>query len=139
MAKWIECTGSNEQIEALILAKTMVRVRYANRREVNWSCTLIRSESNARAVLQDAIAYLICQPHPYADLIKIWADTGCEVWVKEGKSHRQPFIYVTDKPDWNIPGAEYSFTPFDKDAKIKLKSRHIGLDSYDPSSPNGYD
>lgn len=116
MAKWIECTGSNEQIEALALAKTMVRVRYANRREVNWSCTLFRSESNARAVLQDAIAYLICEPHPYADMIKIWADTGCDVWVRyewRGPTGPHTQMYVTDEPDWNIPNAEYRLTPFE--------------------------
>jgi hypothetical protein len=55
----------------------------------------------------------LCQPHPYADLIKIWADTGCPVWVKEGKELARPFIYETSKPDWNIPGAEYRLTPFE--------------------------
>ena len=117
MANWIEYTGSAAQIEALALAKTMVRVRYANRQEVNWSCTLFRSESNARDILQDAIAYLISEPHPYADIIKIWADTGCEVYVREpidyamtGDMYKE---YVTDQPNWNIPNAIFRLTPFE--------------------------
>lgn len=122
MAKWIEYTGSAAQIEALALAKTMVRVRYANRQEVNWSCTLFRSESNARDILQDAIAYLISEPHPYADLIKIWADTGCEVYIREHHNNYYDGVLEstdyhdlppTGKPNWNIPGAEYRLTPFE--------------------------
>ena len=118
MAEWIEYTGSDEQIEELVSAKTIVRVRYANRQEVNWSCTLFRSESNARDILQDAIAYLICQPHPYADEIKIWADTGCPVWIRtswfdnELRETRHK-VYETNTPNWNIPGAEYRLTPFE--------------------------
>ena len=73
--------------------------------------------------------YLICQPHPYADLIKIWADTGCPVWVRPTKpyefeisdyenhpttklmvDHKGVYL-ITTAPDWNIPG-EYRLTPF---------------------------
>ena len=122
MANWIEYTGSAAQIEALALAKTMVRVRYANRQEVNWSCTLFRSESNARDILRDAVAYLICEPHPHADIIKIWADTGCEVYVREHHNNYYEGILEstdcfyhspTNKPNWNIPNAEYRLTPFE--------------------------
>ena len=131
MAKWIEYTGSDEQIE-----------------EINNARYGILAKNNFNHIWPDiyehfdfapigATEYLICQPHPYVDLIKIWADTGCEVWVKEGKSHRQPFIYVTDKPDWNIPGAEYRLTQFRDEAEIKSRLNH--LFDYDPSSPNGYD
>jgi len=57
-------------------------------------------------------------PHPYADLIKIWADTGCPVWVRytepteDGLNIRWRTI-KTNTPDWNIPGAECRLTPFE--------------------------
>lgn len=64
----------------------------------------------------EARSYLICEPHPYADMIKRWADTGQPVWIRRnrwdaGISIR--VIEVTTTPDWNITGAEYSFTPFE--------------------------
>lgn len=77
-----------------------------------------------RNILRPAERYLICQPHPYADLIKIWADTGCPVWVKHrvtsiipdpmtGYFRSELRVNKTTKPDWNIPGAEYRLTPFE--------------------------
>ena len=116
MAEWKKYTGSGEQFEELASAKTLVRVRYSYGQEVNWSCTLFRSESNARDTLQDAIAYLICEPHPYANEIKIWADTGCDVWwrmIPENHVGLICRVFKTNSPDWNIPGAEYRLTPFE--------------------------
>lgn len=61
--------------------------------------------------------YLICEPHQYADLIKIWANTGCTIYVREpidyamtGDMHKE---YVTDQPNWNIPNAIFRLTPFE--------------------------
>lgn len=130
MAKWIEYTGSAEQIEKLASAKNMVRVRYANGREVNWACVVFKQRSGIVYPLQDAIAYLISEPHPYADLIDIWRLTGCEVWVKFSyeylgllykvfpedtltRLNEDSVIVKTAKPNWNIPGAEYQLTPFE--------------------------
>ena len=59
-------------------------------------------------------------PHHHADLIDIWADTGCPVLVQhevtkqfQGYSMSEMRIYETNTPDWNIPGAEYRLTPFE--------------------------
>ena len=67
--------------------------------------------------------YLICNPHPLADMIERWARTGQPAWIKTfiempyaGLPILDERIQKTNKPDWNIPGAEYSFTPF-KDEK----------------------
>lgn len=128
MAKWVEYTGSDEQIAEIKKAKSYA-IRGIDVAEIcsqyvlgpyMWFDTSrhpdprLRSRNNLKEELEcsNVTHYLICEPHPYADIIKIWAETGCEVWVKEGKSHRQPFIYVTDKPNWNIPGAEYRLTSF---------------------------
>jgi len=80
----------------------------------------------------NTIEYLICTPHPYADMICQWARTGQPVYVRiteDGDKNEFPelseFIesikhvetYCTNTPDWNIPGAEYSFTPFKSEDK----------------------
>lgn len=64
--------------------------------------------------------YLICNPHPLADMICQQARTGQPVWVRYAKvcHFGQTSEYeicnqiATLTPDWNIPGAEYSFTGF---------------------------
>lgn len=59
------------------------------------------------------------QMPPNDDMIKRQADTGQEVHIRSeitdyvlGSLRTRYFDVVTDKPDWNIPGAEYSFNPF---------------------------
>lgn len=74
--------------------------------------------------------YLICDPHPLADMICKQARTGQPVWVKMETStywviamrgfdliYQDPVVSVikSTTPDWNIPDAAYSFTPFDKE------------------------
>ena len=64
--------------------------------------------------------YLICNRHPQADMISQQAQTGQPVWIKitidceyGGLPIKDISVQVTTTPDWNIPGAEYSFTPFE--------------------------
>ena len=113
MANWIEYTGSAEQLEELASAKTLVRVRYSYGQEVNWSCTLFRSESNARDTLQDAIAYLISEPHPYANEIKIWADTGCPVYWRSKHGGAAGACHENFPPFAHPNEFEYLLTPFE--------------------------
>lgn len=77
--------------------------------------------------------YLTCNPHPLADMICQQARTGQPVWVRVkgtvSKEHWRCSQIWTVKttageglysysqptePNWNIPGAEYSFTPFEE-------------------------
>lgn len=85
--------------------------------------------------------YLICNPHPLEDMICQQARTGQEVWVLEpvvgteehplwprllaegiSRENVGPALlengifcqYSTRTPYWHIPGAEYSFTPFEE-------------------------
>ncbi len=77
--------------------------------------------------------YLICNPHPLEDMICQQARTGQPVWVRVkgtvSKEHWRCSQIWTVKttageglysysqptePNWNIPGAEYSFTPFEE-------------------------
>ena len=137
MSEWIEYTGSDEQLKELLTTKSkfMVDNKWsvfhkpttlnmpATEDNLNWLAALLRDTKVKN--------YLICQPHPYADLIKIWADTGCPVWVRPTKPYEfkisdylnhpttrlmvdEKGVYlITTTPDWNIPGAEYSLTPFE--------------------------
>lgn len=68
--------------------------------------------------------YLICNPHPYADMICQWARTCQPVYVKTPARIWPEHAYIGDdlggsycttEPNWNIPGAEYRFTPFDEE------------------------
>ena len=107
MAKWIEYTGSDKQISDIQTS------------EHGWM-TEDFITIDGSAPIHDLISvgekYLICQPHPYADLIKIWADTGCPVWWRMIPKNHVGLIcrvFKTNTPDWNIPGAEYRLTPFE--------------------------
>ena len=117
MTEWKEYTGSDESICEIADAIHGVLLRYKCGKE-----TLIVTANRTWGVcLDDVTHYLICNPHPLADMICQQARTGRPVWVKEGRdfdrygyahSYHQP----TTTPDWNIPGAEYSFTPFDEES-----------------------
>lgn len=90
--KWKKYTGSDEQIEEMRNAKD----GYTHRKNK-----------------QGKSEYIINDPHPYANEIKIWSDTGCPVYWKDkeidssgecGSCHypfAQPGLY------------EYRLTPFE--------------------------
>lgn len=118
MAKWIEYTGSDGQINEMCNAIDGYILRLADK-----SITEVaiggpyRDEGYDTYNRQIITHYLICQPHPYLDEIRIWADTGCEVWVREpidyamtGDMYKD---YATDQPNWNIPNAIFRLTPFE--------------------------
>ena len=131
--EWIEYTGSDKQIKEMLLAANRHGVMIIHHN--GELCPGIFTDSNELAQHLDKRTkypikmFLLCQPHPYADLIKIWADTGCPVWVKVTKRNDwvryidgvyykpramvHEYLEPTTKPDWNIPGAEYSLTPFE--------------------------
>lgn len=108
MAKWKKYTGSDQQIEEIRKSKYGVMTE---------DFIVIDGSAPLHDLLCIGDKYLICQPHPYADEIKIWADTGCEVYVREpidyamtGDMYKE---YVTDQPNWNIPNAIFRLTPFE--------------------------
>jgi len=127
--EWIEYTGSDEQIAAMMNAKSGVVLRNENLTEYTINLYLMDYELAKFAVTSRFTrSYLICNPHPLADMICQQARTGQPVWIKttefnyhdkvndaytvEWKSDGN-VIFNTTKPDWNMPNAEYSFTPFE--------------------------
>ena len=122
MSEWIEYTGGDEQLTELLTtdSKFMVDNEWSvfhkptrlnlpvTEDNLNWLAGLLRDTKVKK--------YLICQPHHYTDLIKIWADTGCPVWWRMIPKNHVGLIcrvFKTNTPDWNIPGAEYRLTPFE--------------------------
>jgi len=116
--EWIEYIGSDDQIRDILGSKADVLFRYSNGVH-RLRSSMFTGDWKHRTLTH----YLICQPHPYADLIKIWADTGCPVWIKiptisvRTDTGAKTDLYFrsecTTKPNWNIPGAEYRLTPFE--------------------------
>ena len=127
MAKWIEYTGSVEQINEMCRPGCSYAVMDGSGEVLGpyvWFDTSnhpdprlrnlndLKSQLDAASIKQ----YIICEPHPYADEIKIWADTGCDVWwrmIPENHVGLICRVFKTNAPDWNIPGAEYRLTPFE--------------------------
>jgi len=124
-AQWVKYNGSDEQI-AEIKAAHDVAVKIETGRQFLRS-SVYASDFYDYLKTGYVIEYLICAPHPLADMICQWARTGQPVYVRiteDGDKNEFPelseFIesikhvetYCTNTPDWNIPGAEYSFTPF---------------------------
>ena len=78
--EWIEYTGSDKQIKEMLLAANRHGVMIIHHN--GELCPGIFTDSNELAQHLDKRTkypikmFLLCQPHPYADLIKIWADTG---------------------------------------------------------------
>jgi hypothetical protein len=136
MAEWKKYTGAPEQLDEIKLAKHGYLIKGSdiiNETSIyNWaaiSCINLNIDNN--------VSYLICQHHPYADIIKRWCMTGEPVWIKIDKTvvESMPadliramhiieaccldtddkfyFLINTCYPNWNIPHAEYSFSPFE--------------------------
>lgn len=139
MSEWKEFTGSEDQIHEMIAADEWI-VKYIH--STAPECTKI-SEINMGVPFYHEIEgyvvkeYLICNPHPLEDMICQQARTGQDVFVHIAGTiyanyiaHRaaqdmdyfhsyynkklEATTYITKKPNWNIPGAEYSFTPFEE-------------------------
>lgn len=102
MAEWIEYTGSDEQIAEIGMSL------YANG-------FMARNESGieSNVVCSDTTHYWIIPDDPLREMKIRWAQTGQPVWWRFSDTSFEPGVRCTTSPDWNIPNAEYSFTPFE--------------------------
>jgi len=125
--EWKEYTGSYEQITEMRRCRNGYKVRTDN----NYVDGLIFHDSPSDLIGIEITHYLLCNPHPLADMICQQAGTGQPVWIRvtrindwgryiKGKYY-EPGIEIveyqdpTNNPNWNISGAEYSFTPFEEE------------------------
>ena len=112
MAEWKEYTGSDEQIAEMVNAQHGYTLLFNDA----YQSEIYMLNHPGRYVNEPAIMkYLICNPHPRRDMIKRQADTGQPVWVKicVNAVSRDYKVFSTTRPNWDIPNAEYSFTPFE--------------------------
>src|SRR5690242_4812805 len=109
--EWIEYTGSDEQIAELKNSPNGYLVRLADGR-------LSHLAKNYKDSFSDLNIkeYLICQPHPNADMIDLWKQTGLPVWYKAKECASFTGLCLGDEfnlyPFANPDKYEYSFTPF---------------------------
>jgi len=114
MSEWKEFTGSPEQIEEIQNSKHGYCVRMADE-EGAASCLVFYDDSQLDRLKTDTaiFQYLIAEPHPLEDMICQQARTGQDVFVHiAGNKKLEATTYITKKPNWHIPGAQYSFTRF---------------------------
>lgn len=104
MTKWIEYTGSDEQIEEI------------QKSEHGWMTEdfiVIDGSAPIHDLLCIGDKYLICDPHPYANEIKIWADTGLEVYWKSKTGGGSGICHEHFPPFAHPNEFEYRLTPFE--------------------------
>jgi len=119
MTEWNKYNGSPCQIDFITQSKTDIAYILGDEQ---YSMPPCRDRHVVKNVLRAASHYLICNPHPLADMIHLQALTGQPVFVKVDRDsceNKINMIYVTTTPDWNIPGAEYSFSSFEKEIEFK--------------------
>lgn len=112
MTEWKEYTGADEQIAEMMNAKHGVILRNHEGEE---SLCIFTDNKELEDHLDPRskyppMEYLICNPHPLADMIIRQAQTGQPVYTRNKLSGQ---VDVTTEPDWNFNGLEYSFTPFE--------------------------
>ena len=153
MSEWIKYTGSDEQIAEIKNAKDgfvcrnsetdsgILSIKYGQLFSDQSEYPILNAMWKGSLKLfidtNNTTHYLICNPHPLADMICQQARTGQEVWVLEpvvgteehplwprllaegisrenvGTAITENGIfcqYSTHTPYWHIPGTQYSFT-----------------------------
>lgn len=132
--EWIEYTGSDEQIEEMLDAVENGFLLNSTRAAGVFKGGDFMSSSHLSGYLEycEVTHYLICQPHPLADMICQQARTRQPVWIRikgylpmntlheddlvDMLTHRGAVIITTNKPNWHIPGgAEYRLSPFEEE------------------------
>lgn len=103
MAEWKKFTGSGEQIKEMNETEHGWIVRLINGVETNICYDRVDEVLNRMRIAE----YFICEPHPHAEMIKRWADTGQPVYkISEYDNEWQ----LIAKPHWHRD-TKYSFNP----------------------------
>ncbi len=113
MSKWTEYTGSDEQIAELEHNKNGYIVRGENLSER----TRVVFDTEGIEILP--FKYWLIPDDPLREMKIRWAQTGQPVWTRRKIENEYFYWLPTTTPDWNIPNAEYSFTPFEKEIESK--------------------
>ncbi len=118
---WQFYTGSDEQIAELRGAKNGYVIRYSNDKISNiaWNDCIKNSQfvDWKNGERHCPTHYWLIPDDPLREMKVRQAQTGQPVWVRVPTSFiRYGYHYITygatTTPDWNIPNANYSFSPF---------------------------
>ena len=110
--EWIKYTGSDKQIEEIKTASKGILCKL-NSDEGKIKQIMLKSWHSLDEYSDLITEYLICQPHPYADLIKIWADTGCPVYWRSKHGGAAGACHENFPPFAHPNEFEYLLTPFE--------------------------
>lgn len=102
MAEWKKFTGSDDQLKEMKEAEHGWVIRY---KDGNESHIHYGSFNVVFKLLHEPDWYLICEPHPHAEMIHRWVDTGQPVY--ERPSSDKEWV-LTNDPAWN-PLWQYTF------------------------------
>jgi len=130
MSEWKEYTGSDEQIAEMRNCENGFIIRSSDHM---YSNEIIYSDADFSCIdAFNVTHYLICNPHPRADMIFQQAMTGQPVWIRiklinntapNNFANHPNLIRLslynnfaifkkTKNIEWDLADAEYSFKPF---------------------------
>ena len=112
MSEWIEYTGSNEQIEEM-KGGFLYRTTSGSQSDIALNESNFDSIDHLKTWMRGATHYLAAKPHQYADLIKIWADTGCPVYWRSKHGGAAGACHENFPPFAHPNEFEYLLTPFE--------------------------
>ncbi len=134
MSEWKEYTGSAEQISEMLNAKNgfIGNSEFSITKDPFVTKGFFDAEwLKQHLAIYKVTHYLIIPDDPLREMKIRQAQTGQPVWIKlpaymiggledywnDTREYKinidcYPPVIITDAPDWNIPNAEYSFTPF---------------------------
>lgn len=111
--KWVKYDGSDDQIVEIAKANNGWMVRLIDDTE----STIHKGDIESEYYYHDTEVshYLICNPHPYADMICQWARTGQPVWWRSKTGGGTGLCHENFPPFMHPVEFEYSFTPFEEE------------------------
>lgn len=108
-AQWVKYVANTEQIKELKAAiksgnGVLIKNKYGE-------CKIVTSQLYACEFTE----YLICTPHPYANMAQQWLRTGQPVWWRSKDSGETGLCHEYFPPFMHPVEFEYSFTPFEEE------------------------
>lgn len=131
MNEWKKYTGTSEQLDEMLSTESGFIVDSQFCVFKDKTKLLMQQDGTNRNWLSKILLvaevkhFLICATNPLADMICKQTCTGQPVFVKvtpksgvylppgRYKITEVKGVFVTDNPDWFMPGAQYSFTQFE--------------------------
>lgn len=108
MSEWKEYTGSDEQIAEM----TNARNGWIARLTTGVDSYINQGHPGNSLLISSIISYWLIPADPLREMKIRWAMTAQRVFVRIHHANDVIDVFYDQSPNWNIPNAEYSFTPF---------------------------